>query len=335
MEDYTEKLANKVVVITGASGGVGRATAREFAQYNMKIGLIARGKEGLEAAAREVEQAGSEAMVLVTDVSNPYEIETAAQSIEEKWGKIDIWVNNAMTSVFAPFSDVTPEEFKRVTEVTYLGQVYGTHTALKRMIPKNKGAIVLVGSALAYRGIPLQSAYCGAKHGIQGFFDSLRSELIHENLDINLSMVQLPALNTTQFSWVKTAFDKKPRPMGTIYQPEIAARAIVYLATHKRRSIYVGFSTLQTILGNKVAPEFLDYLLAKTGFSGQLTENPEDPDRKYNLWEPVHEDRGAHGEFDEQAKDHSFQFWLSKNKKELGIAATAVALLIGTWTLLK
>lgn len=324
MTDYSEELNGKVVVITGASAGVGRATARAFAKYDTKIALLARGKEGLEGAAKEIEKSGSEALVFQVDVAQADQIETAAQEIEAKWGNIDIWVNNAMVSVFSPFKEMTPEEFKRVTEVTYLGQVYGTMSALKRMVARDKGSIVLVGSALAYRGIPLQSAYCGSKHATQGVFDSVRSELMHDKSNVHIGMVHLPALNTTQFSWVKTRFDKKPKPMGTIYQPEVAADAILYMATHpNRRSVYVGWSTVQTILGNKVFPGIGDQVLAKGGFSGQLTDNPEDPDRKNNLLQPVGEDRGAHGEFDQESKDHSLQFWASKNKDTIGMVALA------------
>lgn len=324
--NYHEALKNKVVVITGASAGVGRAAARAFAKYETRIALLARGREGLEGAQREVEEAGSEAMVILTDVADPEQVERAAKLTVDKWGVIDIWVNNAMASVFSPFTEMTPEEFKRVTDVTYLGQVYGVMAALKRMKPRNQGAIVLVGSALAYRGIPLQSAYCGAKHGVEGFFDSVRSELLHDKCDVHVCMVQLPALNTTQFSWVKTRFDRKPKPMGKIYQPEVAADAILYMALHRRRSIYVGYTTAKAIIGNKLFPGFGDKVLAKQGYDGQLTDQPEEPDRKDNLWNPVPEDRGAHGEFDEQAKEVSAQYWLSRNKKKLGIAASVTLL---------
>jgi len=330
-----EKLRNKVVVVAGASAGVGRAVAREFAKYNMKVALLARGMKALKATAAEVEAAGSEALIISVDLADNEAVENAAQKIQDTWNVIDIWVNNAMVSVFAPFTKVEPEDFKRVTELTYLGQVNGTRAALKRMIPRDKGEIILVGSALAFRGIPLQSAYCGSKHAIQGFFDSLRSELIHDGSNINLSMVQLPAMNTTQFGWVKTFFDRKPQPMGKIYQPEVAARAITYLATNKRRSVWVGFSTLQTILGNKVAPGFLDHFLAKGGYQGQLTDKKEDANRKHNLYEPVDEDRGAHGDFDDRAADTSSQLWLSKNKKEIGIAAGALLLIAGLYKALE
>lgn len=308
-----DKVSGKVVVITGASAGVGRAAAREFGKHKAKVALLARGLEGLKAAAGEIEAMGGEAFPIQVDLADAAQIENAAQQIEGKWGIIDIWINNAMNSVFCKVRDIKPEEFKRVTEVTYLGTVYGTMAALKRMISKNHGSIVLVGSALAYRGIPLQSAYCGAKHGIQGFFDSLRTELMNEDSQIKLSMVQLPALNTTQFGWVKSCLPNKPRPMGKIYQPEVAARAIVYAATHSRREIFVGFSTFQAIIGNKIFPEYVDRVLAKGGIKGQQTDTPTEDDRKNNLWNPVPGDHGAHGSFSNQAVGKSFVLWLTMN----------------------
>ena len=308
-----KKISGKVVVITGASAGVGRAVAREFGKNKARVALLARGMDGLNAAKDEIEVMGGEALAIQVDLADAHQIETAAQQIEEKWGSIDIWINNAMNSVFCKVKDIKPEEFKRVTEVTYLGTVYSTMTALKKMMPKNSGSIVLVGSALAYRGIPLQSAYCGAKHGIQGFFDSLRAELINENSNINLSMVQLPALNTTQFGWVKSCLPNKPRPMGKIYQPEVAAQAVFYAATHKRREVFVGFPTFQTVIGNKFFPEYVDKVLAKDGIKGQQTDEPVEADRKNNLWNPVPGDHGAHGSFDDQAVDKSFVLWLTMN----------------------
>ena len=320
-----QALRGKVVVVTGASAGVGRATAREFAQYGTKIALLARGKDGLEAARQEAEAAGSQALVIPTDVADPQQVEDAAARVEQELGPIDVWVNNAMNSVFSPFKEMNPEEYKRVTEVTYLGQVYGTMVALKRMLPRNQGSIVLVGSALAYRGIPLQSAYCGAKHGIEGFFDSVRSELMHDKSNVKITMVQLPALNTTQFGWVKTRLPHKARPMGTIFQPEVAARAIVFAATHNRREVFVGYPTVQTIIGNKIAPWFADWVLAKTGYQGQQTDEPLSPDRPHNLWEPVAEDRGAHGDFDQQAHNFSFQLWATENRVSLAIGTVIAA----------
>lgn len=304
---------NKVIVITGASGGVGRATAREFGKQKAKVALLARGEEALQAAAKEIDEMGGEALPLPVDLADAAQIEKAAEVIEQKWGGIDVWVNNAMVSVFCKFHDIKPEEFKRVTDVTYHGQVYGTMSALKRMKKNNKGSIVLVGSALSYRGIPLQSAYCGAKHAIQGFFDSLRSELISEKSEIKLSMVQLPALNTTQFGFVKSCLPNKPKPMGTIYQPEVAARAIIYAASSGRREVFVGFSTFQTIIGNKFFPELGDLVLGQSGVKGQQTDKPEDPNRKNNLWEPLPGDHGSHGEFDHKAKKNSALLWLTMN----------------------
>lgn len=315
-----------VVVITGASAGLGRAIAREFGKYGAKVALLARGEEGLEAARQEVEALGGEALVVPTDVSNAEAVDQAAQQIEDTWGPVDIWVNNAMSSVLSPLKEVTPEEFQRVTEVTYLGQVYGTMAALRRMLPRDHGTILLVGSALAYRGIPLQAAYCGAKHGIQGFFESVRTELLHDKSNVHLGMVQLPAMNTPQFDLVKSRLPMKPRPMGTIYQPEVAAQAVAYAALHHKREVYVGFPTWQTIFGNKVVPGWLDRYLARTGYQGQQTDQPESPDRPNNLWDPVAGDHGAHGTFDAQSWDFSPQFWGATHKwlTFAGVAAVAV-----------
>ncbi|WKN33754.1 SDR family oxidoreductase [Porifericola rhodea] len=298
---------SNVVVITGASGGVGRATAREYARKGYKVGLIARGKEGLEGARKDVDALGGKGLAIQADLADFEQVDAAAQKIEEELGPISIWINNAMNSVFSPVKEMKAEEYKRVTDVTYLGQVYGTMAAYKRMQKRNSGSIILVGSALSYRGIPLQSAYCASKHAIQGFFDSFRTELIHDHSNINLSMVHLPAMNTTQFGWVKSRLPKKGKPMGKIYQPEVAARAIYYASHHKRRTVYVGSATAQTIIGNKLFPGLLDHLLAKTGYSGQQTENAEEPGRAHNLWNPIPEDRGSHGTFDHQAVDHSLE----------------------------
>jgi NAD(P)-dependent dehydrogenase (short-subunit alcohol dehydrogenase family) len=257
----------KVVVITGATGGVGRATAREFAKQGARVALLARETVQLQATKAEVEALGGQAFCVSVDVADAGQVETAAGEIEDRLGPIDVWVNNAMNSVFAPVKEISPAEFRRVTEVTYLGQVYGTMAALKRMQPRGRGSIVLVGSALAYRGIPLQSAYCGAKHGIEGFYDSLRCELKHDKSGIKTCMVQLPAMNTTQFGWVLNKLPNKPMPMGTIYQPEVAARAIVFAAAHNRRSIWVGWPTYLSIIGNKLSPAAADLDLAKKGMT--------------------------------------------------------------------
>lgn len=315
----------EVVVITGASAGVGRATVRRFARDGASIGLIARGRDGLEAAAREVEEAGGKALALPTDVADAEGIEAAAEAVERELGPIDIWINNAMVSVFSPVKEMLPEEYKRVTEVTYLGVVYGTLAALKRMLPRDQGAIVQVGSTLAYRGIPLQSAYCAAKHAIQGFQDSLRSELIHDGSKVRTCMVQLPALNTPQFSWVKSRMPRKPQPVPPIYQPEVAAEAIYWAAHHDRREVWVGWKTVQGIVGNRVVPWYADRFLARNGYESQQYDGLDDKNRANNLWEPVPGDHGAHGDFDERATWRSPQLWASKHRGLLALAGAGLA----------
>lgn len=307
----------EVVVITGASAGVGRAAVRAFAKENARIGLIARGKDGLEAAREEVEKLGGQALVLSADVSDAEQVEAAAARVEEKLGPIDIWVSNAMVSVFSPFKQMTSSEFKRVTEVTYLGSVYGIMAALKRMLPRDRGTIIQVGSALAYRGIPLQSAYCGAKHALQGFLESLRCELLHDGSHIRIAMVQMPALNTPQFGWVKSRLPNKPQPVPPIFQPEVAAQAILYAAHNEREEMYVGFPTVEAILGNRVAPRLLDRYLARNGYGSQQTDEPDDHNRPNNLWNPVPGDHGAHGTFDRRARRHSLQLWADMHRRAL------------------
>lgn len=315
----------QVVVITGASAGVGRATARAFARCGARIGLLARGKDGLEGARSDVEEDGGEALVIPTDVACSNDVEAAAEEVEKKFGSIDVWVNNAMTTVFSPLKEITPEEFKRATEVTYLGTVYGTMAALKRMYPRNRGSIVQVGSALAYRSIPLQAPYCGAKHAIRGFTDSLRSELIHDRSNIHLTMVQMPALNTPQFTWCKTKLPRHPQPVPPIFQPEVAAEAIVWAAHHRRREVFVGAPTVQAIEANKVAPGLLDYYLAKTCYSGQQTDQPVSPDRPDNLFNPLPGDYGAHGIFDDRAHAASAQLWQTTHRAWLAAAGFGAA----------
>jgi NAD(P)-dependent dehydrogenase (short-subunit alcohol dehydrogenase family) len=315
---------SQVVVITGASAGVGRACARAFAKRGARIGLLARGRDGLEAARREVEELGGKGLICVIDVANHEEVEAAALAVEKEFGPIDIWINNAMASVFSPFLQMTPEEFKRVTEVTYLGYVWGSMAALKRMHPRDHGVIVQVGSALAYRGIPLQSAYCGAKHAIQGLTDSLRSELLHTNSKVRVCMVQMPALNTPQFGWVKSRLPNKAQPVPPIYQPEVAADAIVFAATHNRREIYVGMPTVKAIVGNKIAPGLADKYLARMGYSSQQTEEPADPNQSDNLMRPLPGDHGAHGAFDDRSHRFSPQLWATKHRGSLLAAGAAL-----------
>ena len=304
----------EVVVITGASGGIGRATARKFAGEGAKIALIARGRNGLQAAAREVEQSGGEAMTLPIDVADHDQVEAAASSVEDAFGPIDVWVNDAMVTVYAEFLDIEPDEFRRATEVTYLGMVWGTRAALKRMVKRDRGSLVQVCSAMSYRGIPLQAPYCGAKHACKGFTESIITELLHHKSKVQVSMVQLPGLNTTQFTWGRTKLPKQTMPVPPIYQPEVAADAIHYAAHHKRRQIYVGLPTVMNILGERVAPWLLDRYLAKSGYKSQMTDQPLEPHGHDNLFEPVDEDRGAHGPFDDQAHSVSPQYELAKRR---------------------
>jgi NAD(P)-dependent dehydrogenase (short-subunit alcohol dehydrogenase family) len=311
----------QVVVITGASAGVGRATVRAFAQRGAHIGLLARGVEGLEAARHEVEAAGGKAIVLPTDVADANAVEAAADAVEHQFGPIDVWINNAMTSVFSPVHEMQPKEIRRVTDVTYHGTVYGTLSALRRMRPRNRGVIVQVGSALAHRAIPLQAAYCGAKHAMEGFTESLRSELIHDGSKVRVNMVHLPALNTPQHGWVKSRLPRKAQPVPPIFQPEVAAEAILWSAAHDRRELWVGASTSIVLVGNKFAPGLGDRYLARAGFDSQMTEEPSDSNRPHNLWEPVPGDHGAHGDFDHRAKRRSAQLWLATHR---GIVAAVV-----------
>jgi NAD(P)-dependent dehydrogenase (short-subunit alcohol dehydrogenase family) len=315
----------EVVVITGASGGVGRAAARRFAADGAKVALLARGRKGLDAAAREVEQAGGEALVLPVDVAEPDQVEAAASSVEDAFGEIDVWVNDAMVTVYAEFMDIEPAEFKRSTEVSYLGMVWGTRSALARMGPRDRGSIVQVCSAMSYRGIPLQSPYCGAKHACKGFTESVITELLHHKSRVQVSMVQLPGLNTTQFTWGRTKLPKQTMPVAPIYQPEVAADAVHYAALHRRRQIYVGMPTVMNILGERTAPWLLDRYLAKMGYSGQMTSEDLDPVAHDNLFTPVDEDRGAHGPFDAKAHGISPQYELAKRRGAvlagLGVAA--------------
>jgi NAD(P)-dependent dehydrogenase (short-subunit alcohol dehydrogenase family) len=319
----------EVVVITGASAGIGRATVRAFARRGASLGLLARGQEGLEGARREVEKLGGQAVVVPTDVADPGQVERAAVTVEKAFGPIDVWINNAMVSVLSPVKDMTAEEFQRVTNVTYLGYVHGTLSALRRMLPRDRGVIIQVGSALAYRAIPLQSAYCGAKHAVKGFTESLRSELIHDGSRVRITMVHLPGVNTTQFGWIKSRLPYEPQPVPPIYQPEVMARAIVWSADHDRRELWVGMPTVKTIIGEKFIPGLLDHYLAEVAYTGQQTNVPIDPKRADNLWVPVPQDRGAHGGFDHRSRSSSFQLWTSMNRGWLAVAGVGCLLSLG------
>lgn len=324
----------RVVVVTGASGGVGRAVARRFAAGGDRVALLARGREGLEGAAADVRAAGGEAMTVEVDMADPDAVERAAAEVEERFGPIDVWVNNAFAGALARFTELDPAEFTRITEVTYLGYVHGTRAALRRMLPRDRGTIVQVGSALAYRGIPLQSAYCGAKHAIQGFHESVRCELLHDKANVHVTMVQLPAVNTPQFDWARSTLPHRPQPVPPIFQPEVAAEAVHHAAGHpRRREYWVGGSTVATLLADRIAPGLLDRYLARTGFGAQQTSEPRCSAGSGNLWGPGDEapgsDHGAHGRFDEQAKATSAQLWASRHRGRLaGLVAAGAALVL-------
>ncbi|GII96516.1 SDR family oxidoreductase [Sinosporangium siamense] len=321
----------RTVVVTGASAGVGRASARLFASRGDNVALLARGEKGLAAAAEEVRAAGGRALPIAVDVADAREVEEAARRVEDELGPIDVWVNVAFSTVFAPVAEITPVEFRRITEVTYLGYVYGTKAAMDHMRPRGHGAIVQVGSALAYRAIPLQAGYCAAKHAIKGFTESLRCELLHDKTEIQVTMVQLPALNTPQFDWVLARLPRRPQPVPPIYQPEIAARAVVFAADHPgRKEYWVGLTTVLTLLAERLAPSLIDRYLAKTGYRSQQTEEPHLRDRPTNLWEPVDDeerDFGAHGRFDARSHPHSPQAWLSRHRRLAAVALGSAAAL--------
>jgi NAD(P)-dependent dehydrogenase (short-subunit alcohol dehydrogenase family) len=315
----------EVVVVTGASGGVGRAVAHAFAKRGAYVGLLARGERGLAGAREEVMSLGGKALLLPTDVADHAQVEAAAEAVEGEFGPIDVWVNDAMATVFAPFLEVEPEEFKRATEVTYLGAVYGTMSALKRMVPRDRGTIVQVGSALAYRAIPLQSAYCGAKFAMRGFTDSVRTELMHDGSNVWITMVQLPAVNTPQFNWCRTRLPDHPQPVPPIYQPEVAAEAVYWAAHHHRREIDVGFSTVKAIFGNKLAPGFADRYLARTGYKSQQIQGMPVSGRPDNLYEPVPDKAATHGMFDSRARARSHQLWANTHRPLLAGAVVCLA----------
>ena len=321
------RFQNQVVVITGGSAGVGRATARAFAREGASVALIARGQSGLDSARREIELAGGKALAISADVADAQALDEAAERIERELGPIAVWVNNAMVTVFAPVGEIGPEEFKRVTEVTYLGGVYGAMAALKRMRKRDCGTIVQVSSALAQRSIPLQSAYCGAKHALSGFVDALRCELVHEKSGIHVTAVQMPALNTPQFSWARNKLPHRPQPVPPIFQPEVAADAILYAASHRRRNVPVGAPTWMAEWGQRFVPGLLDKYLGRTAWNGQQTAQPDDHARADNLFDPVAGDPGAHGSFDAQARSFSWALWVEKHRGAIGVGLLGTAML--------
>jgi NAD(P)-dependent dehydrogenase (short-subunit alcohol dehydrogenase family) len=315
----------EVVVITGASAGVGRATAREFARRGARIGLVARGRERLERAREEVERLGGRGLALPGDVADAVRVDQIAAEVEDRFGPIDVWINNAMLSVFSPVVQKRPEEYRRVTEVTYLGVVHGTLAALRRMRLRDRGTIVQVGSALAYRAIPLQSAYCAAKHAAHGFTESLRTELLHEGSRIRLTEVHLPAVNTPQFEWTMSRLPHRAQPVPPIFQPEVPARVIYWAAHHERRELFAGWPTAKAVLGDKLVPSYADQRLARIGYDSQQTDEPENPSRPHNLWQPVPGDFAAHGRFDARARGFSLQLWLSLHRGWLALAGLGLA----------
>jgi len=321
----------QVVVITGAGAGVGRATARQF--VGAHIGLIARDRTRLEKTAAEVRNLGGEAIVCVTDVADAIQVEAAAAAVEKAFGRIDVWINAAMATIYSPISEISAEDYKRATEVTYLGTVYGTMAALKRMRQRNSGVIVQVGSALSYRAIPLQAPYCGAKFAIRGFTDALRSELLHDHSKVRVTMVQMPALNTPQFEWGKNHMPMQPQPVPPIFEPEMAAKAIFWAAHHKRREVYVGLPSLKAIWANKFFPGFLDHYLARTGYSGQQGDQPADPSRLDNLWQPVSGDFAAHGRFDDQAQSGDIELWATLYRGPIILGLLILATVFICWCL--
>ena len=325
-------MSTSVAVITGGSAGIGRATAIAFARRGWRVAVLARGEDGLAATRADIERAGGEALTIATDVADPGQVEAAAERIERELGPIDVWINNAMATILAPLSEIAPDEYRRSTEVTYLGSVWGTMTALRRMRPRDRGTIVQVGSALAYRGIPLQSAYCGAKHAVQGFADSLRTELLHDGSRVTVGMIQLPAMNTPQFGWVRSRLPKKAQPVPPVYQPEVAAEAIFHMARHPRREMYVGWPTYEAIIGNKIAPGLADRYLARNGVESQQTDEPEDPGRPDNLDRPVDDvvDHGMHGTFGAIARPRSELLALDLHR---GLVAGCVLGLAAAWSL--
>jgi len=322
----------KVVVVTGASGGVGRALVRMLARRGCRVGMVARGADALGAARREVEALGGRALACPADVADARQVEEAAEAIEGALGPVDVWINNAMVSMYAPFWEISPEEYRHITEVTYLGQVYGTMSALRRMRPRDRGTIVQVGSALAHRSIPLQSAYCGAKHAIAGFTESIRSELYHEKSNVRVTIVHLPGVNTTQFTWTKNRMPHKPRPTGPIYEPEVAADGILFAAEHaSRKKVIVGFPALEAIVGEKFIPGLLDRYLARAAWDGSQLPERADPQHEDNFWRPLPGDHGSHGPFDDEARTVSPQLWATKHRTGLLTAVVGAGIGAAAW----
>jgi len=316
--------SSPVVVVTGGSAGIGRATAQAFARRGARVAVLARGQQRIADTCREIEQLGGQALGLPTDVADEAQVEAAAAEVERRWGRIDVWVNNAMATIFAPVEQIGADDFRRATEVTYLGAVWGTQAALKRMKPRDRGVIVQVGSALAYRSIPLQAPYCAAKAALRGFTDSLRSELIHDGSGVRLTMVQLSAFNTPQFDWGRTTLPCRPQPVPPIFQPEVAGEAIVWAATHARRESWVGWPAVKAILAQRLVPELLDRLLAVRGYDGQQSDEPLPAGRADNLYEPAPGEQGAHGRFDDRSSPASRQWWLATHGWVLVLAAIVV-----------
>lgn len=316
----------EIVVVTGASSGIGRATVRRFARPGVSLALIARGREGLEGARREVEQAGGRALMLPLDVGDAEAVDAAAQAVEDALGPIDIWINSAMATVFAFLKDIDADEFRKANETTYFGSVWGIQAALRRMLGRDRGTIVQVGSAMAYQGIPLQAPYCGAKHGVQGVIESLRTELRHEGSNVHLTTVQLPGINTPQFEHARNKFPTRSIPVAPYYQPEVAADAVHWAAHHRRREVWVGVPTIYTIWGNRMAPWLAERYLARTAVGGQLTDTPLPPGREDNLESSPPGDPGAHGPYEAKAHPRSLQARLSEHRRAaLAVGAAALA----------
>jgi NAD(P)-dependent dehydrogenase (short-subunit alcohol dehydrogenase family) len=317
---------SEVIVVTGASAGLGRAIVERFARDGSSIGLIARGRERLQQAGATVEALGGRALLLPLDVADADAVERAAETVEQELGPIDVWINNAMVSVYSPIKQMPAAEFRRVTEVTYLGYVHGTLAALKRMLPRDRGIIIQVGSALAHRSIPLQSAYCASKHAILGFHESLLSELIHDGSHVRTTMVQMPAMNTPQFDWAKSRLPRQTQPVPPIFQPEVGADAVHHaVRTDVGRELLVAWPTVKAVLGEKLVPGYIDRKLGRDGYSGEETSVPADPNRPDNLWSPAPGAYGAHGRFDDRSRDVSVELWLAKRKPWIALAGAIVA----------